>query len=240
MNEIIEIDCGEPAWSLAFGSNKSFVKHCHQGTAKTSVYTRFRFIENHLILAVGLASGKIRIYDALNGKFLFGLFDHSECVRDLKFTKDGSLQLVSASRDGTIKLWNMYDDGNMYKTLKGHIGPVLTCDWSPTDNMICTGGSNRQAFIWSTQTYKIIHTLKGHLHDVVKCEFSPDGALLATASFDTKVCLWDPYTGVLIKELYHLLPQPSFIYAGGFNQHHVRSLVFSNKGDHLVTICDDK
>ncbi len=240
MNEIIEIECGEPVWSLAFGSNKSFVKHCRHGSTKPSVYTRFRFIENHLILAVGLASGKIRIYDALNGKFLFGLFDHKETVRDLKFTKDGSLQLASASRDSTIKLWNLYDDGNMYKTLRGHIGPVNTCDWSPTDNLLCTGGSNRQAFIWSTQTFSIVHTLKSHLHDVVKCEFSPDGALLATASFDTKVCLWDPYTGVLIRELCHLLPQPSFIYAGGFNQHHVRSLQFSSKGDHIVTICDDK
>jgi WD repeat/SOCS box-containing protein 1 len=242
VNEIIEIECGEPVWSLAFGSNKSFVKHSHGAdSTKTSVYTRFHFTEHHLILAVGLASGKIRIYDALNGRFLFGLFDHGAAVRDLKFTRDGSLQLASASRDTTVKLWNMYDDGNMYKTLRGHTGNgPISVDWSPTDRLLCTAGSARQVFIWNTQNFTVVHSLKGHLHDVVKCEFAPDGALLATASFDTKVCLWDPYSGQLIRELCHLLPRPSFIYAGGFNEHHVRSMAFSSKGDHLVTICDDK
>ena len=33
------------------------------------------------------------------------LVDHKDVIRDLKFAPDGSLRLVSASRDGTLKVY---------------------------------------------------------------------------------------------------------------------------------------
>jgi WD40 repeat protein len=166
----IEIDAGEHITSLAFGSSKSSSARPVRRSQRTRssstgvgvVYRRFHFddIPDKLILAVGLSSGRIRIYDPVQGVFLFGLFDHSDHVRHLKFTQDGSLQLCSASADSTLKLWNMYDDGNMYMTLKGHDGLVNACDWSPVDNFLCSV-ANRDVFIWSTDTYAIVHRLKG-------------------------------------------------------------------------------
>lgn len=241
---IKEIDCGENVHSLEFGSSKSYVKHDrYLHTNRPSLYRRFNLINDteYLLLAVGVASGRICIYDVINNfKFMFCLFDHKSIVCDLKFTKDSTLQLASVSRDETVKLWNMCDDGNMYKTLKGHMGWVYGCDWSPTASLLCTVGSNREAFIWNTTNFNLVHKLNGHLHDVVTCEFSPDGALVATGSHDTKVLLWDPYTGQLIRQFLHLVPAPSFIYAGGYNGAYVRGLRFSSNGDHIVSICDDK
>lgn len=235
-DEIAEIDCGEMVRSLAFGSPQKSGNSAN----RSRVYTRFNLSEYKLLLAVGLVSGKIRIYDAITGKFLLILFDHKDLVTSLKFSKDGTLQLASASRDETIKLWNMNDDGNMYKTLKGHVSWINAIDWSPVAPMLCSVGVNRQAFVWDTKTFTIRHRLNGHLHDVVSCEFSPDGALLATASYDTKIFLWDPYSGRPIRVFYHVLPPPRFIYAGGHNGSYVTSLAFSSYGDHLVSICDDK
>lgn len=37
--------------------------------------------------------------------------DHTEVVRDLTFAPDGSLILVSASRDKTLRVWDLKDDG---------------------------------------------------------------------------------------------------------------------------------
>jgi WD40 repeat protein len=93
-NELIEFDASESVWSLAFGSSKSTLKYRGQAARAKNVYRRYDFMnaDNALILAVGLASGRIRIYDAVKSVFLFGLFDHSAIVRDLKFTQDGSLQ----------------------------------------------------------------------------------------------------------------------------------------------------
>lgn len=160
----VEIDIGETITSLAFGSSCSSFKH-RRHAACSGVYRRFHFDEknNMLILAIGLTSGRIRIYNARDARFLFGLFDHSGLVSDLKFTQDGSLQLCSASADSTLKLWNMYDDGNMYMTLHGHTGTVYGCDWSPVANILCSVGANRDALIWSLDNNQILHRLKGKL-----------------------------------------------------------------------------
>lgn len=40
--------------------------------------------------------------------------DHTEVVRDLTFAPDGSLILVSASRDKTLRVWDLKDDGNVW------------------------------------------------------------------------------------------------------------------------------
>lgn len=37
--------------------------------------------------------------------------DHTEVVRHLTFAPDGSLILVSASRDKTLRVWDLKDDG---------------------------------------------------------------------------------------------------------------------------------
>ena len=240
VDQIAEIDCGEMVWSLAFGSPTALLPHKQVYDKQSRVYTRFNLNKYKLLLAVGLVSGKIRIYDAITGQFLLILFDHKDLVSHMKFSKDGSLQLASVSRDETIKLWDMFDDGNMYKTLKKHVSRVHCCDWSPVAPLLCSVGVNRQAFIWDVENFTVKHTLTGHLHDDVSCEFSPDGAMVATASYDTKIFLWDPYSGQLIRKFYHMLPPPRFIYAGGHNGAYVRSIAFSSQGDHFISICDDK
>lgn len=50
----------------------------------------------------------------VTGKLLLNLMDHTEVVRDLTFAPDGSLILVSASRDKTLRVWDLKDDGNVW------------------------------------------------------------------------------------------------------------------------------
>lgn len=240
-NDIVEIECNENVKALAFGSSKSeYSQRSVHYRTKKEANTRFEIGVNNLLLAVGLATGKIKLYDVSSLTLIMNLNDHQNVINDLKFTNDGSLQLMSASSDETIKLWNIYQDGNMYKTFRGHIGKVNMCDWSPVSKLICSVGQNRQAYIWDTQSFKLKYTLRGHLHNVSSCLFSPDGALVATACYDTKICIWNPYSGELIKQFAHMLPPPSLIYAGGDNGAYIRDLSFSSEGDHLVSICDDK
>jgi WD40 repeat protein len=98
------VNCGESVSSLVFGSSKSQVKHkrlLHKHAKR--VITRFK-LDDTIILAVGLESGKILIFDAASLSCLFVLRDHKEKIRDLKFTKNDAFQLASVSNDGTIKV----------------------------------------------------------------------------------------------------------------------------------------
>uniref|UniRef100_A0A2K6F6Q8 Anaphase-promoting complex subunit 4 WD40 domain-containing protein n=1 Tax=Propithecus coquereli TaxID=379532 RepID=A0A2K6F6Q8_PROCO len=71
------------------------------------------------------------------GKLLLNLVDHTEVVRDLTFTPDGSLILISASRDKTL------NDGNMMKVLRGHQNWVYSCAFSPDSSMLCSVGARK-------------------------------------------------------------------------------------------------
>ncbi|XP_040857612.1 WD repeat and SOCS box-containing protein 1 isoform X3 [Ochotona curzoniae] len=187
-----------------------------------------------------MASFSPRVNEKKIGKLLLNLVDHTEVVRDLTFAPDGSLILVSASRDKTLRVWDLKDDGNMMKVLRGHQNWVYSCAFSPDSSMLCSVGASKAVFLWNMDTYTMIRKLEGHYHDVVACDFSPDGALLATASYDTRVYIWDPYIGEILMEFGHLFPPPTPIFAGGANDRWVRSVSFSHDGLHVASLADDK
>lgn len=115
------------------------------------------------------------------------LTDHLKPVTCLAFAPDGSLRLVSGSRDCTIKVmtivirfiyslqlyplriitvfplscvlsftfistggmiyqqvWDMFDDGNMFKTLREHPGSVRSVAWSPDGQFLCSTGDRQK------------------------------------------------------------------------------------------------
>ncbi|KAK7000056.1 WD repeat and SOCS box-containing protein 1 [Biomphalaria glabrata] len=226
------IDCGENIWSLAFGSGFS-----HKG-ANTN-YRHCRFDQN-LILATGLASGRIKLWNCHTGLLMIELLDHRDTVRCLDFTKDGSLQLVSASRDGSLKLWDLHNEGNMYSTFKQQPTMFYGCRFSPNARFIAAVGSSKTVYLWSSISFNSLpHRLDGHCNEVASCDFTPDSALLATASYDTKIIIWDTYRQIKLRTLGHLFPSPSLIFAGGANDHYVRSISFGQDGLTLASVCDD-
>ncbi|ESO82429.1 hypothetical protein LOTGIDRAFT_198013 [Lottia gigantea] len=222
------LDCKEAVWSMAFGSGRS----------QNSRTSRFKFDQN-MILATGLQSGRIKIWNCRTGLFLMVLFDHKDTISSLHFAPDSSMSLLSASHDGTLKLWDLNDDGNMFQTLRPQNKRLHGCRWSPNTKYIASVGDFKSVVIWRTSDFKLLRKLQGHYNNVTSCDFSPDGALLATASYDTRVIIWDFETGEILRELGHMFPAPRPIYAGGANEHYIRHVAFSCDGTHLASVCDD-
>ncbi|XP_072312489.1 WD repeat and SOCS box-containing protein 1 [Eucyclogobius newberryi] len=230
------IDCGDVVWGLAFGSSVPE----KQSRCVNIEWHRFKFGQDQLLLATGLNNGRIKIWDVYTGKLLLNLMDHTDLVRDLTFAPDGSLMLVSASRDKTLRVWDLKDDGNMVKVLRGHHSWVYCSAFSPDSSILCSVGAGKAVFLWNMDKFTVIRKLEGHHNDVVSCEFSPDGALLATASYDTRVIVWDHHKATVLLELGHLFPPPSPIFAGGSNDRWVRSVSFCPDGRHIASVTDDR
>ncbi|XP_056139080.1 WD repeat and SOCS box-containing protein 1 [Lampris incognitus] len=230
------IDCGDIVWGMAFGSSVPE----KQSRCVNIEWHRFKFGQDQLLLATSLNNGRIKIWDVYTGKLLLNLMDHTDIVRDLTFAPDGSLVLVSASRDKTLRVWDLKDDGNMVKVLRGHQNWVYCSAFSPDSSILCSVGAGKAVLLWNMDKYTLIRKLEGHHNDVVSCEFSPDGALLATASYDTRVIVWDPHKGTVLLELGHLFPPPSPIFAGGANDRWVRAVSFCQDGRHIASITDDR
>ncbi|KRY23189.1 WD repeat and SOCS box-containing protein 1 [Trichinella patagoniensis] len=106
-----------------------------------------------LLLAAGMDDGSIRIYCPKTGSFLMQLLDHRSNVCDIKFSPSTASMrstLLSCSRDSTLKLWDMDDQGNMFRTLEGHGKReiVTCCSWSFDGKYAASGGTDTMVSYW--------------------------------------------------------------------------------------------
>lgn len=227
----LTIDAGDLVWSVAFGC---------RSTCKKTNNGRYRFhVFDDVTLAIGLRNGRIRTWDIKTGQLKLELSDHNTIVSDLRFAPDGSLRLISGSHDGTIKVWDIDDDGNMTKTIRTIYHKVFGCCWSPDAKYMVAVGDHKSVHMWDMRTYTLVRRMEGHLHYVSKCEYSPDGTLIATASYDTRVIVWDAQAGIPLMELFHMRPPPSLIFAGGANGAYVRGVSFSHDSQYIASVCDN-
>lgn len=230
------LDCGQIVWSLAFGSSstpagwKLWPRSRQQGTRGT-----------WLLLATGLSDGHIKVWEVHTGRLLFNLSGHQDVVRDLSFTTNGSLILVSASRDKTLFVWDLKKDGKLIQVLVGHIQWVYCCSISPDCSMLCSAAGESSVLLWSMRSYTLIRKLEGHQNSVVSCDFSPDSAVLITASYDTTLILWDPYTGEKLRKFHHISMSRDLDYSSPEPQlSSLRSVCFSPEGLYLASLADDR
>ncbi|MBD2772943.1 AAA-like domain-containing protein [Iningainema tapete] len=95
--------------------------------------------------------------------------------------------IVSASVDGTIKLW--HKDGQLLRTLNEDSLKVRAVKFSPDGQMFASGHVDGTVKLWRIDG-TLLTTLKGDMSAVVTIAFSNDGKFLATGNYDRTVKIW--------------------------------------------------
>jgi WD40 repeat protein/serine/threonine protein kinase len=190
-------------------------------------------------LVTGDGLGAVQVWDGGTGDPVGTLDIHRQSIGSVVFSRDGDL-LASASRDGTVKVWDAkrldkeYLDGKpepCIPPIQARVpGPGVNIAFSPDGRRLATGGEKNTVIIWDVQTGDEILNLWGeHSGEVYAVAFSPldDGRLIATAGEDSAVKIWNSHTGDLIHS---------------FRGHEglVSSLSFSPDGSRLVSGSRDK
>jgi len=95
---------------------------------------------------------------------LLELIDHTDVIRDLSFAPDASLRLVSASRDGTLRVWQLHDsriNGSVSSQqaavrllIGGQSKWMYGCCWSPDANLLASVGDSRSVRLF---VYLLVH-----------------------------------------------------------------------------------
>jgi WD40 repeat protein len=111
----------------------------------------------------------------------------------LAFTPDAST-LVTASRDRTVKLWNV-ESGKPAGTILGHLAQLQTMALAPDGRSLATGGYDHSVKIWGLPPIEERDSLRGHVGAVATVGFSPDGKLLASAGADRFLRIWNVASG---------------------------------------------
>ncbi|KAJ8263414.1 hypothetical protein COCON_G00158710 [Conger conger] len=228
------LDCGQTVWGLAFGPRTSkFARRTNDFKLR-----ELNEIAQPLLLATGLSNGAIKVWEVETGHLCFNLSGHQSVVRDLVFAPNGSLTLVSGSRDTTLRIWDLNKSDKTAQVLSGHTNWVYSVSVSPDCSMIasvCRG--NPKVFLWSLRSYTFIRNLKSSDTFQVSCDFSPDGALLVTAAYfdNWETSLWDPYTGEHLFKLQECVQCNCTIM-----DNPIKAVRFSSEGLHLAFITEDR
>ena len=203
---IYTIDFSADGRMLASGSEDNTIRVCDIHTeellsilpeSNAAVYTvafapnsRTPVVSVSNIIAGGSGDGTIRVWDAGSGTLMYELNEHRKSVVEVDFSPDGN-NLISASLDHTIQLWNLAAPNGSQSIPAQHNTAVYTVDFSPDGHTIATGSADELIRIWKTDDRELVHTLKGHTDSVWTVELSPDGNLLASGSLDGTVRLWN-------------------------------------------------
>jgi len=242
LEDNMTIDCRQVVRAVALTDCQKF----HGEVEDTMSYRMFHWENHGMVLAVGLRNGRIRIYDTSSGKILLELIDHTDQVTKLSFAPDQSLTMASCSWDGTLKFWDLSDDGNMYKSFKvgdftdqrGITYKLSSLAWSPDAKRVAVVGTFKSVMLFDTVNRKFLLKCNGHCNYITSCDFATDGVLLVTASVDTTAIVWNSYNGTMMFKLGHQFPAPSEWFPGE-DDTKVSSCRFRGDGLEIVTVADD-
>jgi len=153
--------------------------------------------------------------------------------------------LLSASRDKTIKMWEVAT-GYCIKTFIGHREWVRSIKVSPDGLMVASASNDQTIRIWNISTKECKVELSDHSHVIETLAWAPDksvqvineatgndskqalpGPFLVSGSRDKTIKIWEANTGVCLMTL-----------VGHDNW--VRSVQFHPGGKYLMSCSDDK
>ncbi|KAL6296548.1 hypothetical protein ACE6H2_004690 [Prunus campanulata] len=76
-------------------------------------------------------------------------------------------------------------------SVKASTSKVTSCHFSSDGKFLASGGHDKKAVLWYTDTLKVKSTLEEHSALITDVRFSPSMSRLATSSFDKTVRVWD-------------------------------------------------
>lgn len=114
----------------------------HQG-----VVFHIAFSPDGTLVASCGADKAVKVWSAIDGKFLFNLRGHVAAVYHVSWSLDSRL-LVSGSKDSTLKLWSIATK-KLVEDMTGHSDEIFSTDWSPDGQRVATGSKDKQVRIWT-------------------------------------------------------------------------------------------
>ncbi|MCI0589257.1 MAG: protein kinase [Planctomycetes bacterium] len=154
--------------------------------------TSIASFEGNATILLGLSNGNILEMDPLARAPVRVLGGHRASVSSID---PGADRLVSASEDGTLRVWRK-GEASPRSTLCGSEGrPLRSAALSPDARRALAVTDDGSVRLWDLEREEGAQRLTLHTSYVYDVEFSPDGARLASCSWDGSLRVWDAEDG---------------------------------------------
>ncbi|KAK4691079.1 peroxin-7, partial [Phenoliferia sp. Uapishka_3] len=112
---------------------------------------------------------------------------------DLAWSEVHENQLVTASGDGSVKLWDIVLNDFPIRKWHEHAREVFSIDWSNVQKeLFCTGSWDCSIKVWTPDRTTSLLTIPAHTACVYSASFSPaQPATIASCSSDGFLKIWD-------------------------------------------------
>jgi len=125
---------------------------------------------------------------------------HIDKVNAVSVTPDG-LRVISASYDGTLKLWDMETGIEIREMIGHHTNGINAISLTPDGLRAISASNDCTLKLWDLETGAEIRTMKGHTNWVNAVSVTPDGLRAISASKDNTLKVWDMKTGAEIRTM---------------------------------------
>ncbi len=155
-----------------------------------------RFSPDSRTLAAGYADRQVLLWDPAKRTVRRRLRGHADAVRGLAFSPAG-WRLVSASEDGTIKVWDATTDrsSRVLRDYEERFAVVNALVFSPDGRWLAAGSHDRTVKLFDPDSGLCARVFQGHTDRTNAVAFSPDSRWVASAGSDRVVIVWDIATG---------------------------------------------
>lgn len=141
------------------------------------------------LLATGGHDRTVRLWDAVWGRQLNILTQHTDWVRCLAFSPDGRI-LASSGDDAAIRLWGV-SDGKEKAVFTGHTDSVRQVVFSSDGRTLYSAGWDETVRVWDVTTGCQRAAYNWQIGRVHCLALAPDGMTAAAGGHDHSIVVWD-------------------------------------------------
>jgi WD40 repeat protein len=122
---------------------------------------------------------------------------HNDPANSVAFLPDGQW-IASASRDGTIHVWDAITGEIVVGQFIGHTSGIVSVAFSPDRRRIASASHDCTIRMWDATSGEVYWARLLGTDAVRSVAFSPDGQRSASASDDRTIRIWDAATGEVV------------------------------------------
>ena len=214
---------------LTATDGERLVFQAHRGTAEC-----VRWLPDGRFITGG-DDRAVRVWDASGHHLLRELGGHTETIRTVNLVPTDGKLIVSAARDGTIRLWDL-ETGAEVRRFVGHVGQVWCAEVSPDGRLLLSSGADKTVRLWDARTGVLVRKLLGHTDLATSVAFLPDGQRAVSCSTDKTVRVWNIQTGAEINNI--TLPERAYRITLAPDGHRV--VIGAGTAAHVWDLASDK